>query len=77
MGRTKFERIEAGGPDTVVFRVSGKLGFHENQKVERLAQLNATRVRTLVSGTHLSRARKHAMHAREDVKINGEKIHIG
>lgn len=36
MARTRFERIEAGGPETAAFRVAGKLGFHENAKVEQL-----------------------------------------
>jgi HD-GYP domain-containing protein (c-di-GMP phosphodiesterase class II)/anti-anti-sigma regulatory factor len=36
MARTRFERIEAGGPETAAFRIAGKLGFHENAKVEQL-----------------------------------------
>jgi HD-GYP domain-containing protein (c-di-GMP phosphodiesterase class II) len=37
MVKTKFDRIEAGDPGVAVFRVAGKLGFHENEKIERLA----------------------------------------
>ncbi len=36
MQKTRFERLEIGGPDTAVFRIAGKLGFHENVKVEQL-----------------------------------------
>jgi HD-GYP domain-containing protein (c-di-GMP phosphodiesterase class II)/anti-anti-sigma regulatory factor len=38
MGRTKFDRLDVGGADIVVFRVSGTLGFHEKAVVERLAE---------------------------------------
>ncbi len=38
MGRTKFDRLDVGGAGTVVFRVSGTLGFHEKAVVERLAE---------------------------------------
>lgn len=38
MARTKFERLEIGGPDVAVFRISGKLGFHENNKIQRLTE---------------------------------------
>lgn len=37
MGKTKFDRLDAGGADVAVFRISGTLGFHENAKIERLA----------------------------------------
>ncbi|HUV36290.1 MAG TPA: HD domain-containing phosphohydrolase [Patescibacteria group bacterium] len=37
MGRTKFDRVDAGAADVAVFRISGTLGFHENGMVERLA----------------------------------------
>jgi len=36
MVKTKFERIEAGGPGVAAFRIEGKLGFHENAKIQRL-----------------------------------------
>ncbi|MBN1165346.1 MAG: HD domain-containing protein [Candidatus Krumholzibacteriota bacterium] len=38
MQKTKFERVETGNPGIVVFRISGKLGFHENLKVEQLTE---------------------------------------
>ncbi len=38
MTRTRFERLEFGGADSVGFQISGKLGFHENEKIEQLAQ---------------------------------------
>ena len=38
MSKTKFEKFEAGGPDTAAFKISGKLGFHENKKVEQLVE---------------------------------------
>jgi HD-GYP domain-containing protein (c-di-GMP phosphodiesterase class II) len=36
MVKTKFDRIEAGGPGVAAFRIEGKLGFHENAKIQRL-----------------------------------------
>jgi len=36
MARTVIERIEGGSTDVAVFNVTGKLGFHENRKVQRL-----------------------------------------
>ena len=36
MSKTKFERIDSGRPNTVVFKAIGKLGFHENGKIKRL-----------------------------------------
>ncbi len=36
MVKTKFERIEAGSPGVAAFRIEGKLGFHENAKIQRL-----------------------------------------
>ncbi len=36
MKKTQFERIETQISDTAAFRISGKLGFHENSKVEHL-----------------------------------------
>lgn len=38
MVKTKFDRIETGDPGVAAFRIEGKLGFHENEKVERLAE---------------------------------------
>ncbi len=38
MVKTKFDRIEVGDPGVAAFRIEGKLGFHENEKVERLAE---------------------------------------
>ncbi|MCK4236911.1 MAG: hypothetical protein KAX38_07310, partial [Candidatus Krumholzibacteria bacterium] len=38
MTKTNFERLEIGGPDIAVFRISGKLGFHENLKIQRLTK---------------------------------------
>ena len=38
MARTRFEKLEIGDADSAGFQVSGKLGFHENEKVEELTQ---------------------------------------
>lgn len=38
MIKTKFERIETGLPGVVAFRIEGKVGFHENTKIERLVE---------------------------------------
>ena len=38
MTRTRFERLEIGGADGTGFRISGKLGFHENEKIEQLTR---------------------------------------
>ena len=38
MTRTRFERLEFGGADSAGFQISGKLGFHENEKIEQLTQ---------------------------------------
>ncbi|MDD4856865.1 MAG: HD domain-containing protein [Candidatus Krumholzibacteria bacterium] len=38
MVKTKIERTEVGIPGVVVFRVEGKLGFHENAKIQRLVE---------------------------------------
>jgi hypothetical protein len=45
--------------------------------VEKLAQLKAGRVRTVVDGSHVVRARKTTVHADEDVRIQANKIHLG
>ena len=34
--KTRFERLETINPEIAGFRVEGKLGFHENEKMERL-----------------------------------------
>ena len=36
MARTKIDRVEVDVPGVAAFRVSGKLGFHENKKVQNL-----------------------------------------
>ncbi len=36
MARTKLERVEVDVPGVAAFRVSGKLGFHENKKIQNL-----------------------------------------
>jgi HD-GYP domain-containing protein (c-di-GMP phosphodiesterase class II)/anti-anti-sigma regulatory factor len=36
MARTKLERVEVGTPGVAAFRVAGKLGFHENKKIQSL-----------------------------------------
>ncbi|MBU8921449.1 MAG: HD domain-containing protein [Bacteroidales bacterium] len=38
MSKTRFERIETGSADIAAFRISGKLGFHENEKIEHLVK---------------------------------------
>jgi HD-GYP domain-containing protein (c-di-GMP phosphodiesterase class II)/anti-anti-sigma regulatory factor len=38
MVKTKFERIEVGRPGAAAFRIEGKLGFHENAKIQRLVE---------------------------------------
>ncbi|MBN2185082.1 MAG: HD domain-containing protein [Candidatus Krumholzibacteriota bacterium] len=38
MRKTQFERIEKGSSDSAVFQISGKLGFHQNGKVELLLE---------------------------------------
>jgi HD-GYP domain-containing protein (c-di-GMP phosphodiesterase class II)/anti-anti-sigma regulatory factor len=38
MVKTKFERIEGGSPGVAAFRIEGKLGFHENAKIQRLVE---------------------------------------
>jgi HD-GYP domain-containing protein (c-di-GMP phosphodiesterase class II)/anti-anti-sigma regulatory factor len=38
MVRTKFERIDTGVPGVAAFRIEGKLGFHENAKIQRLVE---------------------------------------
>ncbi len=38
MTRTRFERLEIGGADTAGFQISGKLGFHENEKIGQLTE---------------------------------------
>jgi len=38
MIKTKFERVEVGNPDIAAFRIEGKLGFHENGKIQRLVE---------------------------------------
>lgn len=38
MGKAQFERIKVDQPDTALFRISGRLGFHENGKVKQLVE---------------------------------------
>ncbi len=38
MTRTRFEKLEFGVADSAGFQISGKLGFHENEKIEQLTQ---------------------------------------
>lgn len=45
--------------------------------VREAAQLSAGRVRTLVAGVSTLRARRIVEHAEEDVKIDGDQIHLG
>jgi hypothetical protein len=47
------------------------------RKAERLAQLTAGRVRTIVEGTFHLNARKTRMKAKKDFRVDGEKIHLG
>ena len=36
MARTKLERVDLADPGVAAFRISGKLGFHENKKIQNL-----------------------------------------
>ncbi|ANM28745.1 hypothetical protein ABI59_02645 [Acidobacteria bacterium Mor1] len=45
--------------------------------VEKLSQLRAGRVRTVVEGSHVCRANKASIHAEQDVRVQAEKIHLG
>ncbi len=38
MTRTRFEKLEIGAAASAGFQISGKLGFHENEKIEQLTQ---------------------------------------
>ena len=38
MGKAQFERIKVDQTDTALFRISGRLGFHENGKVQQLVE---------------------------------------
>ena len=38
MVKTKFERLEVDRPGVAAFRIEGKLGFHENAKIQRLVE---------------------------------------
>jgi len=38
MIKTKFDRIDVGIPGVAAFRIEGKLGFHENSKIQRLVE---------------------------------------
>jgi HD-GYP domain-containing protein (c-di-GMP phosphodiesterase class II)/anti-anti-sigma regulatory factor len=38
MLRTKFERVDVGSAGIAAFRIEGKLGFHENAKMQRLVE---------------------------------------
>ena len=38
MIKTKFDRIDVGIPGIAAFRIEGKLGFHENSKIQRLVE---------------------------------------
>jgi len=38
MARTKLERVDLADPGVVAFRISGKLGFHENKKIQNLIE---------------------------------------
>jgi HD-GYP domain-containing protein (c-di-GMP phosphodiesterase class II)/anti-anti-sigma regulatory factor len=49
INKTKFDRIDVGVPGVAVFRIAGKLGFHENDMVHRLAEeCLKRRLRTVV-----------------------------
>ncbi|HER43088.1 MAG TPA: STAS domain-containing protein, partial [Candidatus Eisenbacteria bacterium] len=38
MARTKLERVNLADPGVAAFRISGKLGFHENKKIQNLLE---------------------------------------
>jgi len=38
MARTKLERVNLADPGVAAFRISGKLGFHENKKIQNLIE---------------------------------------
>jgi len=38
MARTKLERVDLADPGVAAFRISGKLGFHENKKIQNLIE---------------------------------------
>ena len=38
MVKTRFDRVDVGDPGVAAFRIAGKLGFHENDKVHRLTE---------------------------------------
>lgn len=38
MARTRLERVDLADPGVAAFRISGKLGFHENKKIQNLIE---------------------------------------
>ena len=71
-----YIRLLAGRLETVARTVMSNA---ENvyQKVEKLAQLQAGRVRTLVRSSWHIKARDTILKAEKDYKVNAEKIHLG
>ena len=47
------------------------------QRVEELTQVQTGRLRTLVKGAFLVKARNASMKAEKDFKVDGQKIHLG
>lgn len=69
-------RVVAGVIDTTVTRAVTR-AQNVFQEVEELAQMQAGRMRTLVRGTYHLFGRRAVVKADEDVKIKGDKIHLG
>lgn len=75
-GAFERARLVAGRVESVARTVIEKAG-NVYRSVENLAQLRAGRVRTLVEGSHVCRARKATLYAQEDVRVQADKIHLG
>lgn len=69
--RVRADRFE------VVARNAYERVIRSYRWVREAAQLSAGRVRTLVAGASTLRARRIVEHAEEDVKIDGDQIHLG
>jgi hypothetical protein len=50
---------------------------HFFKQVQHLCQIQAGRMRTLVHGAQHTRSRRTTLIAREDVRIDGQKINLG
>lgn len=82
---TSRERVELQGPEVKIsagkYELVARLLTERLQNAVRwvkdLASLKAGRRKVQVEGANIERAERHILKAKKDVRLNGERIHLG